>query len=466
MGPRVGLAAGGQRGVGFAHGVGADADRGGWGKRRPAGRRPSRRSVPWVYLSSFVVVNFHLAGLVDAAEGFFLAAVLLALLHGRWAWLPPLVAVGVLGKETVLPFAAAGMAAVWIGDWIRGEKHLGRRTLWCAVTLAAGLVSLAVCRGLVHVPPYEPHTISWSRLAAFPANLAACVFERTNVYCFVFLLPMGLMRIRQIPGRLLTASLAMALAATVLGAYADIHGNMQRPWFNTLGPVLVIASSIFLRDLTRKATAAATAGEESPIPNPSILQPSSLILPIMSDSLLPNRFLFSLSAACLYHDPLWTAEGACLDEKHRLVNFADLEDRVALCRRAYGVERGGLGAGDSRRGQAAGAWCRASKPEDSDGLQLFIDTRDVHNVHRAGRFCHRFIFMPGGSGPQLRPAHGPMVADRPGQGATSRDRGRPVADSQRETHRRLPARSLPCRRGPDRLRPGRTPATRLQLRRD
>jgi hypothetical protein len=46
-------------------------------------------------------------------------------------------------------------------------------------------------------------------------------------------------------------------------------------------------------------------------------------------------------------------------------------------------------------------WCRMSRPEDSDGVQLWIDTRDVHNVHRAGRFCHQFLFMPVGGGSRL-----------------------------------------------------------------
>ena len=48
-----------------------------------------------------------------------------------------------------------------------------------------------------------------------------------------------------------------------------------------------------------------------------------------------------------------------------------------------------------------------SRPEDSDGLQVWIDTRDVHNVHRANRFCHRFIFLPDGGGRRL---DGPMAA--------------------------------------------------------
>jgi hypothetical protein len=47
------------------------------------------------------------------------------------------------------------------------------------------------------------------------------------------------------------------------------------------------------------------------------------------------------------------------------------------------------------RGKALPIWCRHSQPEVSDGLQLCIDTRDVRNVHRATRFCHRIILLPG-----------------------------------------------------------------------
>lgn len=50
-------------------------------------------------------------------------------------------------------------------------------------------------------------------------------------------------------------------------------------------------------------------------------------------------------------------------------------------------------------------WSRAQRPEDSDGLHLWIDTRDTHNIHRASRYCHRFAFLPLGEGPQFqRPA--------------------------------------------------------------
>lgn len=43
-------------------------------------------------------------------------------------------------------------------------------------------------------------------------------------------------------------------------------------------------------------------------------------------------------------------------------------------------------------------WCRESRVEDSDGLHVWIDTRNSRDVHRATRFCHRFVFAPLGRG--------------------------------------------------------------------
>jgi hypothetical protein len=46
-------------------------------------------------------------------------------------------------------------------------------------------------------------------------------------------------------------------------------------------------------------------------------------------------------------------------------------------------------------------WCREGRPEDSDGLSLWISTRPTHQIHRAVRYCHRFVFLPQGSGRML-----------------------------------------------------------------
>ena len=46
-------------------------------------------------------------------------------------------------------------------------------------------------------------------------------------------------------------------------------------------------------------------------------------------------------------------------------------------------------------------WCRASRLDDSDGLWLFIDTRNTQSIHRASRFCHHFVLLPQGGGRQF-----------------------------------------------------------------
>ena len=38
------------------------------------------------------------------------------------------------------------------------------------------------------------------------------------------------------------------------------------------------------------------------------------------------------------------------------------------------------------------------KPANGDCLELFLDTRDVKDAHRGNRYCHRFFFLPGGTG--------------------------------------------------------------------
>lgn len=38
--------------------------------------------------------------------------------------------------------------------------------------------------------------------------------------------------------------------------------------------------------------------------------------------------------------------------------------------------------------------CNLSNMEESDGLHFVLDTRDVRDVQRGTRFCHRFLFVP------------------------------------------------------------------------
>ena len=73
--------------------------------------------------------------------------------------------------------------------------------------------------------------------------------------------------------------------------------------------------------------------------------------------------------------------------------------------------------GSKARSTPVGAAKR--KLEDSDALQVWIDTRDTHNIHRASRFCHRFIALPCGGGRAYdQPVVDQLLVDRAGKTPT------------------------------------------------
>lgn len=118
----------------------------------------------------------------------------------------------------------------------------------------------------------------------------------------------------------------------------------------------------------------------------------------MSEPLIPPRALFRFAAICRPHEPLWAAAAGALDESYRLPNLSELDEqpnfadvRAAWCHQ-------GLLFALRVSGKRRAPFCDERRLTDSDGLQVWIDTRDTHNVHRASRFCHRFVCLPFGGG--------------------------------------------------------------------
>jgi len=117
--------------------------------------------------------------------------------------------------------------------------------------------------------------------------------------------------------------------------------------------------------------------------------------------MIPSRFLFRFQVPCFFAPTLWTAKGSTLDESHRLPSFAELENpnlKIPFELRT-GWNNEGIAFSLTVFGKKQQAWCRPVHPDESDGLHLCLDTRNVHDVHRATRFCHRLAFLPFGSGP-------------------------------------------------------------------
>lgn len=116
--------------------------------------------------------------------------------------------------------------------------------------------------------------------------------------------------------------------------------------------------------------------------------------------LIPNRFLFRVSHPCPYVGGIPDDDDELfrLGESCRLTSFAEMDQRreFADLRLAWNEE--GLAVQLEVRGKDRVPEGDASKPRHSDGLSLWIDTRDSRGSHRASRFCHQFHFLPRGGG--------------------------------------------------------------------
>ena len=138
-------------------------------------------------------------------------------------------------------------------------------------------------------------------------------------------------------------------------------------------------------------------------------------------SLVPPRYLFRFAVEGHRCDKLWTAAGAVLDESYRLPVLAELDGERQLADVRMAWSKDGLAWWVRVEGKSQLPWCRDSRLEDSDGMQVWIDTRATTNVHRASRFCHRFAFLPRGGGPAAdQPVADQLLMNR------ARENARPV----------------------------------------
>lgn len=138
-------------------------------------------------------------------------------------------------------------------------------------------------------------------------------------------------------------------------------------------------------------------------------------------SLLPPRQFFRFSADVRRCDALWSDKGPPLDAGYALPAFGELDGRPAFAEVRMAWSPAGLTWQVEVTGKTQPPWCRDSRLPDSDGLQVWIDSRATFNVHRASRFCHRFVFLPaGGGGANREPVADQLLLNR------ARENARPV----------------------------------------
>ncbi len=118
--------------------------------------------------------------------------------------------------------------------------------------------------------------------------------------------------------------------------------------------------------------------------------------------LLPHRFLFRVAHPCRQRrDMPRTDDDRLLDlpPESRIDNFAELDEQRNIADVRLAWNEHGLGLQVEVRGKEQPPQGNADRPRSSDGVTLWLDTRDSRTSHRASRYCHQFHFLPMGGGP-------------------------------------------------------------------
>lgn len=83
-----------------------------------------------------------------------------------------------------------------------------------------------------------------------------------------------------------------------------------------------------------------------------------------------------------------------LPARYRFPDLGALDEGPGFADLRLAWNKQGLAIGVEVRGKHRPPVGDPNSPELSDGLQVWIDTRNTQSIHRAGRFCHHFCLLP------------------------------------------------------------------------
>jgi len=119
--------------------------------------------------------------------------------------------------------------------------------------------------------------------------------------------------------------------------------------------------------------------------------------------LVPYGFLFRLAYPCLYLTdiPRESSDDLLdLPEVCRLDNLADLDGRHNFADVRLAWNEGGIALQVEVRGKDQLPAGDVARPRQSDGVTLWLDSRDARTSPRASRYCHQLHFLAAGGGPE------------------------------------------------------------------
>lgn len=204
-----------------------------------------------LFLLNFVVPDLWLSGMVDGAEALLLLLLAWALFEARW-WLLPLIGMaGGLAKQSFFPMATVFAGTWWLACPCKERKPV--RLVWVGGLAAASMAAMMLAQRAETGTMIWPWTVgtAWSggrTQGSLALNLLHCFADHRFWFAFVWLLPLGVWRLKRLPRPWVAASLATGALAAVLAAYGNIGGSLNRPLFEAVGPVLTVAAAMLLAE--------------------------------------------------------------------------------------------------------------------------------------------------------------------------------------------------------------------------
>ena len=197
-----------------------------------------------LYLLNFAVMNLFLPAMIDAGEACLLLVLTFALMMRRWWWLPVCGVVGTLAKETYLPLAGLFTIVWWIAAERRAPDRM-QKLLPIFVMIGTMVVTIFAVRSILATSGETSAILAMTHASGTTGRLAI-VSSPTVWYVFIWLLPLGIPRLARLPRPWVFASFSTAIFVLVLGIYRDIGGNIARPLFTVLGPLLSVSAAQWL----------------------------------------------------------------------------------------------------------------------------------------------------------------------------------------------------------------------------
>ncbi len=203
-----------------------------------------------LYLLNFAVSNAHLAALVDSGEALFLMAIVVSMFYRRW-WLLPLIGVlGALAKESFIPFSIL-MAVTWclVSPDV---AHRRRHAIWVVAMIAAECATVIALQSIIdgHLASPWDFAAGLNSHSNYFANLGRSLLDRNSWYILIWLLPLGLVRIRKFPREWVASAAIACGCAFLLNAYHSTlgggGGGIGRYVFDIAGPLLSLSTAAYL----------------------------------------------------------------------------------------------------------------------------------------------------------------------------------------------------------------------------